>query len=132
MAEWLSDEWLKEVAARAGSRPLVPGATGTVSVAVTGAPDGDVAFHWSYRDGVPGEGGIGPPGAAEVALVIAYADAGSLARGEVEPSVAYMRGRLKASGDGALLLGWLASTGTDEYREWRRQVVDLADPAPAT
>ncbi len=32
MAEWLSEEWLKEVAARAGLRPPVPGATGTVSV----------------------------------------------------------------------------------------------------
>ena len=60
MAEWLSEEWFKDMAALAGSRPACPGATGTVSVAVTGrSPSGDAVYHWSYQDGVPGEGGGG-------------------------------------------------------------------------
>jgi hypothetical protein len=122
VAEWLSEEWLKEVAALAGDRPPVPGGNGTVSLAVTGAPGGEVAYHWSYRDGVPGNGGVGPVVDAELSLSIAYADAQAVASGEVEPSVAYMRGRLKASGDGALLLGLLASTATERYREWRQRV----------
>jgi hypothetical protein len=37
-----------------------------------------------------------------------------------------MRGRLKSSGDGALLLGLLESTATDSYREWRRRVMGEA------
>ena len=131
MAEWLSEEWLKEVAARAGSRPSVPGATGTVSVAVTGGPHGDAVYHWSYRDGVPGDGGRGAASDADLAMVISYADARPVATGEVEPSVAYMRGRLKATGDGALLLGLLASTATEDYRDWRRGMMNLADPGPA-
>src|SRR5580704_12592901 len=131
MAEWLSEEWLQEVAARAGSRPSVPGVTGTVSVAVTGGPHGDAVYHWSYRDGIPGDGASGAAGAADLALVIPYADARPVAAGEVEPSVAYMRGRLKATGDGALLLGLLASTATEDYRQWRQATMDLADPGPA-
>ena len=131
MAEWLSEEWLQEVAARAGSRPPVPGVTGTVSVSVTGAPNGDAVYHWSYQDGVPGDGAAGPAGGADLALVITHADARPVAAGEVEPSVAYMRGRLKATGDGALLIGLLASTATEEYRAWRQAVMDPTDPGPA-
>lgn len=123
MSEWLSEEWLKEVADLAPSRPPVAGVTGTVSVAITGGPDGDVVYHWSYRDGVPGEGGIGPAEAADLSLTIGQADARAVASGEVEPSVAYMRGRLKATGAGALLLGLLASTSTDGYRQWRQRAM---------
>ena len=68
---------------------------------------------------------------ADLALVITHADARPVAAGEVEPSVAYMRGRLKATGDGALLIGLLASTATEEYRAWRQAVMDPTDPGPA-
>jgi hypothetical protein len=131
MAEWLSEEWLQEVAAGAASRPPVPGVTGTVSVAVTGAASGDAVYHWSYRDGVPGDGARGAAGDADLALVITQGDARPVAAGEVEASVAFMRGRLKATGDGALLLGVLASTATEEYRAWRQKVMDPTDPGPA-
>jgi hypothetical protein len=127
MAEWLSEEWLKEVAALAGTRPPVADATGTVTVSVTGGRGAETSYHWRYRDGVPCDGGIGAAPDADLALVIGRADARAVADGEVEPSVAYMRGRLKASGDGALLLGFLASTATDGYRAWRLRVVELAD-----
>jgi hypothetical protein len=127
---WLSEDGLKELAALAGSRPPVPGATGTVSVTIAGAPGGDAAYHWSYRDGTPGDGGIGPAAQADLALSIAAADAETVATGAVEPSVAYMRGRLKATGDGALLLGVLASTATGRYEEWRRQAVRVLGAAP--
>jgi hypothetical protein len=121
--EWLSEEWLKQVADLAPARPPVSGATGVVSVAITGGPDGDVSYHWGYRDGVPGAGGIGADADADLTLVIGQADARAVASGEVEPSVAYMRGRLKATGDGGLLLGWLASTATAGYVEWRQRVM---------
>ncbi len=130
MPAWLSEEWLKELAALAGSRPPVPGATGTVSITIAGAPGGEAAYHWSYRDGTPGEGGIGSPAHADLVLSISAADAETVVTGAVEPSVAYMRGRLKATGDGALLLGFLASTATGPYEEWRRQAESLSGEAP--
>jgi hypothetical protein len=126
MAEWLSEAWLKEVVAQAGARPSVSGATGTISLAITGAPGGEVSYHWGYRDGVPGAGGVGTAADADLILTIARADAQAVASGQVEPSVAFMRGRLKASGDGALLLGFLASTATDGYREWLQRLMGEA------
>lgn len=140
MAEWLSEEWLKEVAALAGSRPPLPGATGRVSVAITDGrgrtsrtsrTGGDLGYHWRYQDGVPGAGGTGVTGDAELALVMARADAWDVLTGQVEPSVAYMRGRLRATGDGRLLLELLESTATDAYRAWLQQARNLAGPLPA-
>ena len=63
--------------------------------------DASVGYHWSYRDGVPGDGGVGGVADADLALTITRADAGAVASGEVEPSVAFMRGRLKATGSDA-------------------------------
>ncbi len=76
-----------------------------------------MSYHWSYREGVPGDGGVGGgrrrrPGADDRS----GPTPGRSPTGEMEPSVAFMRGRLKATGDGGLLLGLLASTATDSYR----------------
>jgi hypothetical protein len=120
--EWLSDEWLKEMVALASARPRVEGANGTVSVAITEKRTGDVSYHWSYQDGAPGHGGIGTAPDSDLTLTIGRADAEAVANGDIEPSVAYMRGRLKASGDGGLLLGLLASTTTDAYGVWRQRI----------
>ena len=122
MPEWLSDEWLKELVASTSARPQVAGANGTVSMVITAGPAGEVSYHWSYRDGVPGDGGIGSAPDANLTLTIGRADAEAVAKGDVEPSVAYMRGRLKAAGDGGLLLGLLASTATKAYRDWRQHI----------
>jgi hypothetical protein len=121
--EWLSDEWLKELVASTSARPQVAGANGTVSVAITEGRGDLVSYHWSYRDGVPGDGGIGAAPDANLTLTIGRTDALAVARGDVEPSVAYMRGRLKATGDGGLLLGLLAATATDAYGTWRQRVM---------
>ena len=132
MAEWLSEEWSQEVADLGGSRPEVAGANGTVSLTVTRGKGIAAAYHWAYQDGRPGAGGVGQLADADLVLTIPDADAALVAAGEVEPSVAYMRGRLKGSGDGALLLGWLASTATDAYAEWRLRVTDVAGGPPAS
>jgi hypothetical protein len=132
MAEWLSEEWLKEIAALADSRPPLPGASGTVSLAITAGRGRDVGYHWEYRDGVPGAGGVGVAADADLALTIARDDAWSVLAGEVEPSVAFMRGRLKATGAGGLLLELLESTTTPEYQVWRQRAQSLTDGGPSS
>lgn len=131
MAEWLSEEWLKEMAALADSRPPLEHASGTVSLAITAGRGRDVGYHWEYRDGVPGGGGVGVGTDAKLALAIARDDAWTVLAGEVEPSVAFMRGRLKATGDGSLLLEFLQSTTTGGYREWLQRAQKLTEGGPA-
>ncbi len=132
MAEWLNAKWLEEIAALADARPSLPGASGTVSLAITGGRGRDVGYHWEYRNGVPGGGGVGVVADADLALSIARDDAWSILSGEVEPSVAFMRGRLKATGAGGLLLELLESTTTPEYQDWRRRAQNLTDAGPAS
>ncbi len=132
MAEWLSEEWLKEMAALADSRPALPRASGTVSLAITAGRGRDVGYHWEYRDGTPGAGEVGVAADADLALTIARDDAWSVLTGEVEPSVAFMRGRLKATGAGDLLLELLESTTAPEYQDWRRRAQNLTDAGPAS
>jgi putative sterol carrier protein len=71
------------------------------------------------------EGGSGALPDADLELTASGADALAVINGEVEPSVAFMRGRLKASGSGRLLLGFLRSTATPEFEKWRQQVEAL-------
>ncbi|MGH9115451.1 MAG: SCP2 sterol-binding domain-containing protein [Acidimicrobiales bacterium] len=126
MPAWLSEQWGADLSRLAGSRPTAPGAKGTVAVSIAGGPR-EVQYHWSYRDGVPGNGDIGAGPEADLALSISAADALTVVAGEVEPSVAFMRGRLKATGDGALLLAFLASTAGADYAEWRNTVAALTE-----
>ena len=127
MADWLSAEWAAEAGARFGSLPALPGAGGTVSLSVTGPGKRETTLHWTYGDdGVPNEGGGGGLDGADLALLLASADAVEVLSGAVEPSVAFMRGRLKANGDGGLLLRFLESTTGSGYEGWRRDVAALA------
>jgi hypothetical protein len=42
-----------------------------------------------------------------------------------------MRGRLKAAGDGGLLLGFLQSSTTSRFQVWRQGVAALAEETSA-
>ena len=85
----------------------------------------------SIATGCPGAGGVGVAADADLALTIDRDDAWTVLTGEVEPSVAFMRGRLKATGDGGLLLELLESTTTGGYQGWRQQAEGLTEGGPA-
>lgn len=108
--------------------PLLPPAgteAGTVSLAVALAPRKEVAWHWRYEGGKTVAGGPGA-GDADLSLTLGAGDGAEVLSGRVEPSVAFMRGRLKASGSGGLLLAFLESTTSDGFGEWRRRIESLA------
>ena len=107
MAPFLSDEWL-DVVRGAG---LSVGET-TVECAVVGAPDGEVKLH-AHGDEV----GIGGVADADATLTLPYPEAMAIVRGELEPSVAFMQGRMKTAGDPGLLLDLLAATATPAFRD---------------
>jgi SCP-2 sterol transfer family len=127
VAGWLTEEWAGEAAALVDLLPPADGLTGTFSLAIGLGPRKEVALHWSYQDGAPEGGGPGADPDADVSLTLAATDALDLFGGAVEPSVSYMRGRLKASGDGSRLLGFLSSTGSKQYQKWRSRVGALAE-----
>lgn len=127
----LSEEWAAAAAGSVDRLPPVLGASGVVSLTVTGPARREVSVSWRYDDGtpvaVPGQVGSAGGSADGVDLVftITSADAAQVISGEVDPSVAFMRGRLKASGDGALLLGFLESTTSRAFDTWRASVASF-------
>jgi len=123
---WMSAEWADAAAPLTELLPDVPGVSGSVSLAVSGGRRQEAGFHWSYDAGKARAGAAGIDAGADLVLLLAAPDAIDVFKGEVEPSVAFMRGRLKASGDGGLLLGFLKSTVDPRFADWRDKVRALA------
>jgi hypothetical protein len=119
MVTLLSPEWVerqRELLAGLPASPGDDGATVRVQHVVTGGPDGDVAYHLAFQGGRVVDGGVGADPDAEVVLTTVHEVAAAIAAGDVEPSVAFMQGRLKTEGPTRRLLPLLALTQTDPYR----------------
>jgi hypothetical protein len=95
-----------------------PGVTGRVGLVVTGTADGDIKVRVRLVDGRPVEAVPAGGGDPELTLTVTSGDAAAMARGEMAPSVAFMRGRLKTAGDNGLLLRLLAATNRPDFGPW--------------
>jgi hypothetical protein len=123
---FLSQEWLYELVADAGpdagagdagedTAAADPEVSMLVQNLVTGGPDGDVSLWTRIERGRTVEAGVGTVDQPDLTLMAAYQDAERQAAGELEPSAAYMQGRLKAEGDMTKLFALLRST----HLAWR-------------
>jgi hypothetical protein len=119
VADWLSAEWATELVAALGDWPGTDGpAPVELSFTVLGAPGGDVTG--THRLWPGGEGA-----ARQVALTLPVGETRALIAGELAPSVAFMRGRMKTSGDPGALLEVLEATATSAWDEIRGRVSGL-------
>ena len=111
---------LSSVLASGARLGLSPGVTGTVVLVVTGTAEGDVTVRLRLDDGRPADGllGDGPGPDPDLTLTLPAADADGIVAGTLDPSVAFMRGRLKTAGDNRLLLGLLAATAVPGFGAW--------------
>jgi alkyl sulfatase BDS1-like metallo-beta-lactamase superfamily hydrolase len=104
VAEFLTDAWVAELVGTGAA----PGATGSLQVVLTGAPDGDAKWHARLDDGVVTEAALGTAPAPDLTLTLSYADATAMVAGDLDPSVAFMQGRMKTAGDPGLVLDVLS------------------------
>ena len=65
--------------------------------------------------GYAGPVSVGCPGEADLSFTLSPADAELVRQGRLAPSVAFMQGRLKTSGDNGLVLSVLAWSATDAF-----------------
>ena len=113
MAAFLSDEWFAALHADAVDLDDC-----MIEITVIGAPPGDVKWHVQVSSGrLDAAGGAAPD--AEIVLALPYDDTIAVARGELAPSVAFMRGRMKTAGDPGRLLDVLAATARPEFQASR-------------
>jgi putative sterol carrier protein len=50
-----------------------------------------------------------------------------MCRGQLDPNVAFMRGRMKVAGSMGVMLALLPVTNTPEHREWRRRIAEITE-----
>jgi hypothetical protein len=117
VARFLSTEWIDVVCDAA---PSVGDAT--VECTVVGGPDGDVKVHAAGNDVA-----LGGLAGADVSLTVPYPEAVAIAQSDLEPSVAFMQGRMKTAGDPGKLLDLLAATATPEFREGLERVASSTE-----
>jgi predicted lipid carrier protein YhbT len=115
VAKFLSDQWLDEVRANAG------GKAGDLSVRLHVAV-GDTQFHAIVMDGSLETLASGPLSDADVSLTVPLDDAIAAQRGETDPSVLFMQGRMKTAGDPGKLLELLACSARPGYATRRDAV----------
>jgi putative sterol carrier protein len=109
---FLSPEWLEAVR-DAVARHEPDGSTGLHAV-VTGGPDGDVK--------------VGDPDTAALSFTVPADVLREIIAGSLEPTVAFMQGRLKTAGDTGALFRELARTRSADFAALRREIESLTDP----
>jgi putative sterol carrier protein len=98
--------------------PEKPGVSGTVDVAITAVADGDFHVALTFVDGRIVATAERADPSAVVTLGLAVEEARAVLDGRLTPSAAFMRGRLKTSGDKGLLLSVLAASTTPAFDSW--------------
>lgn len=125
MAKYLSQEWLDETREMAADQPERPGASVRMNYVVTGAPEGDVAYHWILENGKLIESKLGALDDGEVTLTMTYDDAVKQAKGELDANAAFMQGRVKVTGNMAKLMSLLPLTNAPEYKALQARISEV-------
>ncbi len=103
-----------------------PSLAGTVQVDVTGAPDGDLSMRAVFDGGRVADAGPGAADGPDATLTLTWKDALAVLTGDLDPSVAFMQGRMKVAGDMGLVLDLLALAATAPAVAVRARVAALA------
>ena len=128
MPKFLTQEWHDETRRMAEGQPERPGASARMQYVVTGGPDGeDVRYFWVLENGKLLESALGDLEDAEITLTQSYTDAVAIQKGELDPSAAFMQGRIKVTGNMAKLMSLLPITGSPEYKELQGEIRQVTD-----
>ena len=128
MPKFLTQEWHDESRRMAEGQPERPGASARMQYVVTGAPDGeDVRYYWVLENGKLLESALGELEDSEITLTQSYADAVAIQKGELDPSAAFMQGRIKVTGNMAKLMSLLPITGSPEYKALQEEIRQITD-----
>ena len=56
-----------------------------------------------------------------------WSDAVAMQKGELDPNVAFMQGRMKVAGSMGVMMSLLPVTNTPEYQELRRRIAEVTE-----
>lgn len=127
MAKFLSAEWLDQERKLAGSQPEHAGVTAKMQYVVTRKREGDIKYYRVLENGKLSDAGLGELSDPDLTLTLSYADSVAVQKGELDPSVAFMQGRMKVAGDTGTLIEILSITRLPEYDQLQNQVREVTE-----
>jgi hypothetical protein len=126
VTKWLSAEWFDQAHELWPDASGPGGLSGRVQCEVTGGPDGDVSCYWVFVDGRLESGSVGRLGDADVTLTLIWGDAVDVQRGDLDPNVAFMQGRMKVTGSMGVMTDLLSRVHSPECRELMPRLAHLS------
>jgi len=127
VTKWLSTEWFDRALNEASGLPERPGVSGRVQQHITGGPEGDVSCYWVLEDGHLTSAAVGTADPADLTLTMSWDDAAAVQSGSLDPSVAFMQGRMKVAGSMEMALALLPITASPECQDLRRRIGQFTD-----
>ena len=125
MNPWLGQAWSDETRSVWGAVTGPADLDARIQVEVTGGPERSTDWHAVIERGRLVASGPGILQGTDVTMTVTWDDALALLRGALDPSVAFMQGRLKVSGSMAVVLALLPLTRTETYAAARARVLEL-------
>jgi SCP-2 sterol transfer family len=127
VTKWLTAEWFDRTTAMSADQPLPPGLSARIQYEVTGGPEGDVSYHEVLEDGHLLSRAGGVVGQPDVTVTTVWGDAVSMCRGELDPNVAFMQGRMKVAGSMGVMLALLPVNRLPAHQELRRRIAEITE-----
>jgi hypothetical protein len=123
MPKYLSQEWFDEFRTVAGELlPDRPGASLRVQYLATGGPDGDLHYYWILEDGKLVEARLGTLEDAQCTITSTYENAVRMQQGEITPTNAFMKGKMKVKGNLGKMMSLMPITHSPEWASVEEKV----------
>jgi putative sterol carrier protein len=129
MPSLLTAEWLALQQEETASLPERSGCTARIQYEVSGPPDGTIVFHTHLEDGRIVRNALGADEDADFTMLVPRQDFEAIVRGELDPTVGYMQGRIKVTGNIGRMLSVLPATTSPEWCDAMARVAAETDAA---
>jgi hypothetical protein len=124
---WLSPEWFGQVKSLADGEACRPGVSGRIQVQMAGGPEGDASSYWVLEKGALEDAAQGSLDNPDVTLTLSWKDGRAIWQGELDPSVAFMQGRLKVAGSMGIVLSLFPGWRDPSSAPLRQRIVDSTE-----
>jgi putative sterol carrier protein len=120
--KYLSQEFLDEAARISQGFADRPNANARIQYLVSGGPEGDISYYWVVVGGKLQEARLGELPDADFSLRMSYDTSVKIQQGGLNPNVAFMTGKMKASGNVGKLLSLMPLTQSDDFKSLQEQL----------
>lgn len=117
MTELLSQDWLDLQRDATSGLPVRTGCSAVIGYEITGGPDGTVHFHTTLEDGRIVDSRLGVADDPDFVMLMPRDELVAVVRGDLDPNVGFMQGRIKVTGNIGRMLSVLPVTCSPEWRE---------------